>query len=464
MKKQPVILLLCLLLTVATFAQVAINSDASQPDNSAMLDVKSNGKGFLMPRMTTIERLSIPSPAKGLVVYQTDGTQGFYANAGSPATPNWILVNSQWLNNGNEIYYSAANVGIGTNDPMGILHIRGAEWGTRPVIIEGISGTPVGPGLSFKSPSYQYDIIGATGVGAGTGADNFAIWDNVESAYRFVIGPDGTIAIGPTTPNPSIKLNVQDGSALYVGYFRNTYIGNTSRYGILAESENNPGYGYGIRTLGGYMGGYFRADAPGYTSSIYGVYGYASGTAGSGTRYGIYGYATGGTNNYSGYFNGNVHVTGTLSKAAGTFKIDHPQDPENKYLIHSFVESPDMMNVYTGVVTTDANGVAVAELPSYFETLNIQYTYQLTVIKQFAQAIIQEEISDNKFTIKTDKPNVKVSWMVTGVRNDPYAKENRIKPEVEKSAADKGKYLYPAGYGFKDRDDKLINPPPKAKP
>jgi hypothetical protein len=98
-------------------------------------------------------------------------------------------------------------------------------------------------------------------------------------------------------------------------------------------------------------------------------------------------------------------------------------------------------------------------LPSYFQALNIQYTYQLTVVKQFAQAIIQDEINDNKFTIKTDKPNVKVSWMVTGVRNDPYAKENRIIPEVEKRQDDKGKYLYPAGY--KASDDKQIGAPPK---
>jgi hypothetical protein len=105
-----------------------------------------------------------------------------------------------------------------------------------------------------------------------------------------------------------------------------------------------------------------------------------------------------------------------------------------------------MMNVYTGIVTTNAQGEAIAQLPSYFEKLNINYTYQLTIIGQFAQAIILREIEGNQFTVKTDKPNVKVSWLVTGVRNDPYAQEHRVIPEEEKKGDERGKYLYPEGY------------------
>ena len=146
-------------------------------------------------------------------------------------------------------------------------------------------------------------------------------------------------------------------------------------------------------------------------------------------------------------FNGNVHVTGTLSKTAGAFKIDHPQDPANKYLVHSFVESPDMMNVYNGNITTDANGVAVVTLPGYFETLNKDFRYQLTTIGQKANAYILKEISNNQFVIKTDIPLVKVSWQVTGIRKDPFAEKHRIIPEVEKSKKEKGKYLHPELYG-----------------
>lgn len=147
--------------------------------------------------------------------------------------------------------------------------------------------------------------------------------------------------------------------------------------------------------------------------------------------------------------NGNLTCSGTLSKGGGTFKIDHPLAPKDKYLYHSFVESPDMMNIYNGNITTDANGNAIVEMPDYFETLNMDFRYQLTVIGTFSQAIVSEEISGNKFSIKTDQPNVKVSWLVTGIRNDPWANENRVIPEVEKETDKKGSYLHPTAYGEK---------------
>ena len=90
----------------------------------------------------------------------------------------------------------------------------------------------------------------------------------------------------------------------------------------------------------------------------------------------------------AGEFIGDVSVSGTLTKGGGSFKIDHPLDPANKYLSHSFVESPDMMNIYNGNVTTDANGEATVALPAYFAALNRAFRYQLTVIGQFAQAIV----------------------------------------------------------------------------
>ncbi|MGR3808995.1 hypothetical protein [Jiulongibacter sp. NS-SX5] len=144
---------------------------------------------------------------------------------------------------------------------------------------------------------------------------------------------------------------------------------------------------------------------------------------------------------------GNVSINGTLSKSSGTFKIDHPQDPYNKYLYHSFVESPDMMNIYNGNITTGIDSLALVLLPSYFESLNMDFRYQLTVIGQFAQAIIFETISGNSFTIKTDKPNVQVSWMVTGIRKDAYANDHRVVPEQVKPINEIGTRLYNPGGG-----------------
>jgi hypothetical protein len=145
----------------------------------------------------------------------------------------------------------------------------------------------------------------------------------------------------------------------------------------------------------------------------------------------------------NGFYAGNLNVTGKLTKGSGSFKIDHPLDPANKYLSHSFVESPDMMNVYNGNITTDRHGLATVKLPDYFEALNGDFRYQLTVIGQFAQAIVKREIANNRFTIKTNKPLVKVSWQVTGIRHDAYANQYRIPVEEEKASGEQGYYLHP---------------------
>lgn len=175
------------------------------------------------------------------------------------------------------------------------------------------------------------------------------------------------------------------------------------------------------------------------------LYGYAEG---DGTNFGVYGIAAGNGTRWGGYFIGNVNVTGTLTKGGGSFKIDHPLDPQNKYLYHSFVESPDMKNIYDGTVITDASGYATVTLPDWFEALNKDFRYQLTVIGDFAQAIVAQEIQNNQFTIRTDKPNVKVSWQVTGIRHDAFAEKNRIPVEEYKKGEDVGKYLYPEAYSL----------------
>ncbi len=141
---------------------------------------------------------------------------------------------------------------------------------------------------------------------------------------------------------------------------------------------------------------------------------------------------------------GNLNVTGTISKGAGSFKIDHPLDPANKYLSHSFVESPDMMNVYNGNVVLDAKGQAWVELPDYFEALNQDFRYQLTPIGNPGQHIlyIAQEIAGNRFQIAGGNPAGKVSWQVTGIRHDAYANAHRIPVEEDKGNK-RGTYLHP---------------------
>lgn len=131
--------------------------------------------------------------------------------------------------------------------------------------------------------------------------------------------------------------------------------------------------------------------------------------------------------------------TGVLNAGVKNFRIDDPLDPRNKWLYHSTVESPAMTNLYDGVVTTDGRGFATVQLPRYFEALNRDFKYQLTVVgHSFAQAIVWKEIAANRFTIRTNQPRVKVSWQVTGVRHDAFALAHPLQVEQPKTAADRG--------------------------
>jgi hypothetical protein len=249
----------------------------------------------------------------------------------------------------------------------------------------------------------------------------------------------------------------------------------------------NTGSGYGVRgwSPGVGVGGYSGGMSPGvdggnwsggdgvdgfstrrngvqgvsqsrFASGVYGenMSGDGFGVAGrSNARAGTIGAAVLGDNpagGNAGVFNGIVRVNGILIKAGGGFRIDHPVDPSGSYLNHSFVESPDMMNVYNGNVTTDADGNAVVELPGYFEALNRDFRYQLTVIGQFAQAIVVDEVRNNRFGIRTDKPEVRVSWQVTGVRQDAWANSHRPEVEEAKPEEERGRYLAAEEHGQPD--------------
>ncbi|MGW6915283.1 hypothetical protein ACWGB8_15915 [Kitasatospora sp. NPDC054939] len=150
----------------------------------------------------------------------------------------------------------------------------------------------------------------------------------------------------------------------------------------------------------------------------------------------------------AGQFNGNVHVTGVLTKGGGGFRIDHPLDPENRFLAHSFVESPERKNVYDGTVTLDGQGRTTVELPDWFEALNADFRYQLTAIGAPAPDLhIAREIGGRSFEIAGGGPGQRVSWQVTGVRADVWAKGNPLETEEEKSPAERGFFLHPGERG-----------------
>lgn len=145
-------------------------------------------------------------------------------------------------------------------------------------------------------------------------------------------------------------------------------------------------------------------------------------------------------------FNVNLAVTGSLSKGSGTFSIDHPLDPKNKILYHSFVESPEAKNMYNGIAELDGEGNAVIALPDYFNALNGNVRYQFFALDQAMPNLhIKTEQKNNQFEIGGGVPGGRVSWQVTGIRHDPYILANPIIPEVIKGPGqivDRGECIY----------------------
>ncbi len=147
-------------------------------------------------------------------------------------------------------------------------------------------------------------------------------------------------------------------------------------------------------------------------------------------------------------FLGNVTVVGNLAKSSGSFQIDHPLDPANKYLYHSFVESPDMMNIYNGDVTLDGKGEATVQLPDWFESLNQDFRYQLTAVGAPGPNLyIADKVRSNKFKIAGGQPGTEVSWQVTGIRHDAWANAHRIPVESAKPTSERGSYIHPELFG-----------------
>lgn len=144
----------------------------------------------------------------------------------------------------------------------------------------------------------------------------------------------------------------------------------------------------------------------------------------------------------------NLVVDGTIS-VSGTksFRIDHPLDPTNKYLYHSSVESPDMLNLYDGIVALDASGQATVTLPDYFQALNQDFRYQLTPVGSPAPGLyVAKKIEGNTFRIAGGLPHAEVSWQVTGIRHDAYANAHRMKVEETKPTTELGHYSHPELY------------------
>ena len=370
----------------------------------------------------------------------------------------WVAFSS----NDNSLVVKEGKVGIGTASPayeLEVANLKPGDAAESAVTAEDASGAiaaysgtlgapfehfagrvslfsdAVATGLDLRADSSTSDIRFYTG-GVDTGNESMRISDS------------GNVGIG-TVGSANNKLDVSRSLA-------QNGPGRASIYGFRQGGISSFGEGtdWSLEGVDAAVKGYC-SSAHRYTAAVAGYsdfneYSECAGVVGSsrsGFLRGMLAYEDSDATRWAGYFVGGAKVTGALFKGSGAFQIDHPLDPENKYLQHSFVESPDMMNVYNGNVVLDEHGTAVVEMPEWFEALNFDFRYQLTCIGGFAPVYIAQEISNNSFKIAGGTTGLKVSWQVTGIRQDAFAEANRIPVEVDKSPTEQGKYLHPTAHG-----------------
>jgi hypothetical protein len=373
------------------------------------------------------------------------------------------------------------------NNGTGIIGIADTgtnAWGVAGLSLEGIavrgsssSGTAVlgisnsgvgcqgesttGVGVLGKSASLSPGVAGETTAVDGTGVIGFA-FNGSNARGVFGSSQSGTGVRGDSTDGVGCK-----GTSINSWGVR----GETSSIlaGVLGESTGSDGTGvHGIADNGtgatGVLGQSSGIGVEGTNTTTGnkgqlartadGVRGEALSSNGNGVHgiadngtsaYGIWGESASG---FAGKFNGKVDVAGDFTATSKSFKIDHPLDPANKYLYHSTVESAERKNVYDGTAVLDDAGEAVVTLPSWFEALNGDFRYQLTCIGAFAPVFVAGEVQDHQFRIAGGTPGLKVSWQVTGVRHDAYAKAHPTAVEEDKPEGERGTYIHPAEAGM----------------
>ncbi len=379
-----------------------------------------------------------------------------------------------WYNDSNELrlggkYYGAdhgatmvlkeGNVGIGNTSPSEPLSV-GVDLGS-------FSGDRIT--IGDDTPGEQTGLV----FGESALSRGWLLWD-INNNYlslglcdagtqynNLMVLQDGTVGIGGNYSTAKLHVESEYEVALGVtryGMFNNVIVdGAGTTLGLHSHVHHVQHMSPYIRAVICAVDGYATAINPSCTTSIgvrgeswgaincYGLYGLVNTHTNFGI--GVYAHAQAAEDFWAAVLDGPVDMPGNSFRSAAYTRIDHPLDPENKYLQHASVESDEMLNVYNGNVILDGSGEATVELPGWFEAFNWDFRYQLTCVGGYAPVYIAEKVRDNRFRIAGGTPGLEVSWQVSGVRQDPYAQVNQLEVEPEKSLRDRGRYRSPSAFG-----------------
>ena len=449
-----------------TANSIANDSDAQTLTiNGSTLSI-SNGNSVTLPSGSTAYTAGSGIGINGNVISNTAPNQvvsltGNGATTVSGTYPNFVISSTDNINDAD------AN----PSNELQTLTLNGntlsISSGNSVILSSGSGGTL----------DQAYDFGGA-GAGRNITVDNGPVALTVNGAnaigFRSDLNNTGAaiIANSNTAANTFSAIQASTNSTSNIA---SAIVGNSTgtAWGVSGQLSNTSTaqaavYGSSLRTSGGH--GVFGIGFNGTVgqtnySQGFGVYaenfdavaplGNGVGAAGKG-YYGIVGedrYLGAQAGAYGVLSNGNLGATGTK-----TFLIDHPKDPANKTLRHFSVESNEILNIYRGIASFDANGEAKITLPDYFSDINRNPTYQLTPVGGPGNLYIKKKIENGQFVIAGGQAGMEVSWTVTAERNDAYLQQNpqQREVEIEKRDGQKGKYFMPQL--FNQPNEKAIFP------
>jgi endosialidase-like protein len=346
---------------------VAINESGVSADESAMLDVISTEKGLLIPRMTATQRLAIGNPATGLLLFQTDGTPGFYYNSGTPASPNWIQLSSALINQ--------------ITDADGDTKIQVEETSDDDIIRFDVAGTEkwrmTGSGLYAMNTGRSVFI----GEGAGTN-DDLSNNDNTFVGYRAGINNTTgylNIAIGKDAfySNTTGLANTAIG---FRALYSNTSGDGNTATGLNALANNTTGQS---NTANG--GGALGLNTTASNNTAMGADALAANTTGySNTAMGLSalgGNTTGNQNTATGRTALSSNTTGAWNTGMGTNALllnvsGHRNTAIGSDALESVISGDDNVSVgyFSSLFTTGDDNTVIGSEANYYNTSGSQNT------------------------------------------------------------------------------------------